>query len=315
MLVFAARRMAQFLPTLALVSVVVFVMVRAIPGNPADVLLGPQATEVQAEALADDMGLDEPVWVQYGWWLGDILRGDFGRSWINDFPVATLIESKLAATGQLALVSLLLALVLAFPIGVLSALRPHGLIGRFTAAFMVLAIGIPSFWLGILLVLLFALKLKWLPPSGYVSPFEDPDGWLRVIVLPSLTLALYLSAVLARFVRAAVQEVFGQDYVRTAKAKGIAARGVLIRHVLRNALIPIVTMIGIQAGGLLGGAVVVETIFAWPGIGRLLVTSIETRDYAIVQAIILLGASTFLVVNLLTDLIYGLLDPRIRTGG
>jgi peptide/nickel transport system permease protein len=314
MIIYTLRRLIQFVPTLILVSVVVFAMVRAIPGSPAAVLLGPEATQAQADALAKEMGLDKPIWVQYGIWVENIVRGDFGRSWINDYPVSTLIKAKLWATAQLAIVALILALLLAFPIGLLNAVYPNGIIGRITSAYMVLAIGIPSFWLGILLVLAFSLRLKWLPPSGYVSILDDPIGWLRVIILPAVTLALYVSAVLARFIRAAVQEVFGQDYVRTANAKGLAPRPVLIGHVLRNALIPIVTMIGIQAGGLLGGAVITEMIFAWPGIGRLLVSSIETRDYAIVQTIILLGAGTFLVANLITDLIYGLLDPRIRTG-
>lgn len=312
MLVFALRRCAQSIPTLFFVSIAVFLLVRAIPGNAADVLLGPQATPEQTAALSKELGLDRPIWVQYGIWIRDVAQGDFGRSWINDFPVSTLVRRNLTATVQLAAVSLTLALLVAFPVGILGALRPGGLIGRLTKTYTVLAIGIPSFWLGLLLVLLVSLRLHWLPPSGYVPPSEDFWQWLKLIALPAITLAVYVSAVLARFIRASILEVLGNDYVRTAKAKGLAPRAVMAGHVLRNALLPIVTMIGLQAGGLLGGAVVVESIFAWPGIGRLLVSSIETRDYAVVQAIILIGATVFLVVNLVTDLLYGLLDPRIR---
>ena len=312
MLVFVIRRCAQAIPTLIGVSIVVFLLVRAIPGNAADVLLGPQATSEQTAALTSQMGLDRPIWVQYGIWIEDVVRGNLGRSWINDFPVSTLVWRNLVATMQLALVSLALALLIAFPIGIVGALRPGGVLGRATRAYTILAIGIPSFWLGILLVLLVSLRLQWLPPSGYVAPTADFWQWLKLISLPAITLAVYVSAVLARFIQASILETLGNDYVRTAKAKGLAPRAVLIGHVMRNALLPIVTMIGLQAGGLLGGAVVVESIFAWPGIGRLLVSSIETRDYLVVQAIILIGATLFLLINLITDVLYGVLDPRIR---
>jgi len=312
MLVFVIRRCAQSIPTLIGVSIVVFLLVRAIPGNAADVLLGPQATPEQAEALSRDMGLDRPIWVQYGIWVGDVVRGNLGRSWINDFPVSTLVWRNLTATTQLATVSLVLALLIAFPVGIAGALRPSGILARFTQGYTVLAIGIPSFWLGILLVLLISLKLRWLPPSGYVEPTADFWQWLKLISLPAITLSVYVSAILARFIKASILETLGNDYIRTAKAKGLAPWSVLAGHVMRNALLPIVTMIGLQAGGLLGGAVVVESIFAWPGIGRLLVSSIETRDYSVVQAIILIGATVFLLINLITDLLYGVLDPRIR---
>lgn len=312
MLVFVIRRCVQSIPTLFGVSIAVFLLVRAIPGNAADVLLGPQATPEQTAALSSEMGLDRPIWVQYGIWIRDMATGNLGRSWINDFPVSTLVWRNLAATAQLAMVSLALALLIAFPIGILGALHPGGLVGALTRAYTVLAIGIPSFWLGILLVLLVSLKLRWLPPSGYIAPGIDFTQWLKLISLPAITLAVYVSAVLARFIKASILETLGNDYVRTAKSKGLAPRSVLIGHVMRNALLPIVTMIGLQAGGLLGGAVVVESIFAWPGIGRLLVSSIEKRDYMVVQAIILIGATLFLLINLLTDLLYGVLDPRIR---
>jgi peptide/nickel transport system permease protein len=306
-------RLLQFIPTLFVVSIVVFLMVRAIPGDPAHILLGPTARPEQIEALRASMGLDEPIWTQYLWWIEGVLRGDLGRSWINNFPVAELIRQKLPATIALAVGSMTVAVLIAFPLGILSALRPGSWIDRFTGLYSGLMLAIPTFWLGVLLVLVVSLRLGWLPPSGYVPFSEDPLGAIRLLLLPSLTLGAYLSAIFARFLRTAMGEVLAQDYVRTATGKGLPERAVVRNHVLRNALIPVVTMLGIQFGGLLGGTVIVEAIFDWPGLGRLLITSISSRDYAVVQGTILLAASAFLIVNLLTDLTYGLLDPRIRT--
>lgn len=312
MATYAARRLAQFVPTLLVVSILVFAMVRAIPGNPAQVLLGPQAPPEQVEALEESMGLNQPVWSQYGIWISDILRGDLGNSWINRFPVAKLIQMKVGATVALALGSLFVAIMIAVPVGILGALRAGSRLERVTSLYTSVALGVPTFWLGILLILAFSLRLKWLPPSGYVPFTEDPASSLKMLILPSVTLGVYLSAIFARFIKAAMLEVLRQDYVRTAYAKGLRQRAVVWRHVMKNALIPVVTVFGIHFGGLLSGAVVVETIFGWPGLGRLLVTSIASRDYAVVQGVILLAAAAFLFANLLTDLTYGLLDPRIR---
>lgn len=306
-------RLLQFIPTLFIVSIVVFLMVRAIPGDPAHILLGPTARPEQIEALRASMGLDEPIWKQYLWWIEGVLRGDLGRSWINNFPVAELIRQKLPATLALAIGAMTVAVLIAFPLGILSALRPGSWIDRFMGLYSGLMLAIPTFWLGVLLVLVVSLRLGWLPPSGYVPFSEDPLGAIRLLLLPSITLGAYLSAIFARFLRTAMSDVLAQDYVRTATGKGLPERAVVRNHVLRNALIPVVTMLGIQFGGLLGGAVIVEAIFDWPGLGRLLVTSISSRDYAVVQGTILLAATAFLIVNLLTDLTYGLLDPRIRT--
>jgi peptide/nickel transport system permease protein len=259
------------------------------------------------------MGLNEPIWRQYLWWIQGVLHGDLGRSWINNFPVAELIRQKLPATVALAIGAMMVALLIAVPLGILSALRPGSWIDRFAGLYNGLMLAIPTFWLGVLLVLVVSLRLGWLPPSGYVPFSEDPVGAVKLLLLPSLTLGAYLSAIFARFLRSAMSEVLAQDYVRTATGKGLPERAVVRNHVLRNALIPVVTMLGIQFGGLLGGTVIVEAIFDWPGLGRLLVTSISSRDYAVVQGTILLAATSFLVVNLLTDLTYGLLDPRIRT--
>jgi peptide/nickel transport system permease protein len=306
-------RLVQFVPTLVVVSVVVFLMVRAIPGDPAYALLGPTAKPEQIAALRAEMGLDEPLWKQYWVWIERIIHGDLGRSWINDFPVAELIRQKLPATLALSIGSMTIALLIAAPMGILPALRPGGWVARVAALYNGLMLAVPTFWLGVLLVLVVSLRLGWLPPSGYVPFHEDPLQSLKLLILPSFTLGAYLSAIFARFLHSAVTETLSQDYVRTAAAKGLTEAGVVGRHVLRNALIPVVTMLGIQFGGLLGGAVIVEAIFDWPGLGRLLITSISSRDYAVVQGTILLAASAFLVVNLLTDLTYGLLDPRIRT--
>ncbi|MCC2626450.1 MAG: binding-protein-dependent transport system inner rane component [Thermomicrobiales bacterium] len=307
------NRLLQFVPTLFVVSVVVFLMVRAIPGDASYALLGPTAKPEQIAALRAEMGLDEPIWRQYLVWIEGVLHGDLGRSWINDFPVADLIRQKLPATIVLAVGSMAIAVLIAIPMGILPALRPGSWIERVAALYNGLMLAIPTFWLGVLLVLVISLRLGWLPPSGYVPFGEDPVQSIKLLILPSFTLGAYLSAIFARFLHNAMTETLSQDYVRTAAAKGLAERLVVRRHVLRNALIPVVTMLGIQFGGLLGGAVIVEAIFDWPGLGRLLVTSISSRDYAVVQGTILLAASAFLFVNLLTDLTYGLLDPRIRT--
>jgi peptide/nickel transport system permease protein len=306
-------RLVQFVPTLFVVSIVVFLMVRAIPGDAAYTMLGPTAKPEQIAAMRAEMGLDEPLWKQYLVWIEGVLRGDLGRSWINNFPVADLIKQKLPATIALAAGSMAIAVLIAVPMGILPALRPGGWIERAAALYNGLMLAIPTFWLGVLLVLVVSLRLGWLPPSGYVPFREDPLQSLKLLILPSFTLGAYLSAIFARFLHSAVSEALSQDYVRTAAAKGLAESAVVGRHVLRNALIPVVTMLGIQFGGLLGGAVIVEAIFDWPGLGRLLVTSISSRDYAVVQGTILLAASAFLFANLLTDLTYGLLDPRIRT--
>jgi peptide/nickel transport system permease protein len=306
-------RLLQFIPTLFVVSIIVFLMVRAIPGDPAHILLGPTARPEQIELLRASMGLNEPIWTQYLRWIEGVARGDLGRSWINNFPVAELIRQKLPATVALSIGSMVVALLIALPLGILSALRPGSWIDRVAGLYNGLMLAIPTFWLGVLLVLVVSLRLGWLPPSGYVPFSEDPLGAIKLLLLPSLTLGAYLSAIFARFLRTAMEEVLAQDYVRTATGKGLPGRAVVRDHVLRNALIPVVTMLGIQFGGLLGGTVIVEAIFDWPGLGRLLVTSISSRDYAVVQGTILLAATSFLVVNLLTDLTYGLLDPRIRT--
>lgn len=309
---FVGRRLAQLVPTLVVVSILVFLLIHLIPGNPAYVMLGAQATPGQVAALTKAMGLDRPLAVQYWIWLQHVLRGDLGSSYINGFPVAKLLALKFPATLALAIGALVIAIGLGVPAGVAAAARPRSLLDRAVLTATSLGMGVPTFWLGILLILAFSISLHWLPPSGYVPFTQAPGRALRDLVLPAVTLGVWEGALLARFARSATAEALAQLYVRTARAKGLSGRRVLWGHAVRNAMIPVLTVFGIQFGGLLGGAVITEAVFDWPGVGRLLVTSILERDYEVVQAVILVAVVVFLVVNLLTDLAYGLADPRIR---
>lgn len=308
---YVTRRLLQFIPVIFLVSLIVFSMVRLIPGDPAAVMLGPTAKPEQVEQMRTRMGLDEPILSQYLIWAGRMAQGDFGKSFINDFPVSRLISQRLPATVELAVAALVVALLISAPLGILASLRQGRWPDYAAMLFSSLAMGIPNFWLGILLVLIFALRLGLLPPSGYISIFEDPVAGLKFIIMPAITLGLYIAAVFTRFIRSSVLEALQQDYVRTAHSKGLPERLVVLRHVLKNAMIPLITVFALQFGGLLGGAVITESIFDWPGLGRLLVRSILTRDYSIVQAIIMLAVIVYLGVNLCADLLYGLVDPRV----
>jgi peptide/nickel transport system permease protein len=308
---YVARRLLQVIPVIILVSIIVFVMIRLIPGDPALVLLGTDVTPQQMAAERLKMGLDQPLFVQYAIWAGNMLQGNFGKSFINDFPVSQLILKKLPATVQLSIAALLVATLLSFPLGIISALQNGKWPDRLITLYNSLAMGVPSFWLGILLILIFALQLKWLPPSGFADIMESPSEGLKYIAMPAVTLGVFISAVWARFIKSSILETIHQDYVRTAHSKGLPRNVVVIRHVLRNAMIPVITVLGLNFGSLLGGAVITESIFDWPGVGRLLVQSLLTRDYSIVQALIMLAVLVYLMVNLLTDLLYGVFDPRI----
>ncbi len=309
---YVARRLLQAVPTVLLASVVVFLMIYLIPGDPASTILGPNAFPDQVAALRQEMGLDQPLPVQYLIWLGRVLRGDLGESFINGFPVAELLLRRLAATVQLTVAALLLAVALAFVVGMTSVMYRGRLGGRLAMAWLGLSYAVPTFWLGVLLIILFSVQLGVLPPTGYESIVTNPgEGW-RYLLLPALTLGVYTSSVLARFLRSALLEVIGLDYIRTAQAKGLPERRVLLRHALKNALIPVITVLGVQFGTLLGGAVVTEAVFDWPGVGQLLLYSIRVRDYTVVQGTVLFLVVVFILLNLLTDIIYGLIDPRIR---
>lgn len=309
---FVLVRLLQLLPVLFLTSVAVWLMIYLIPGDPAIALLGGDATPEQLERARAQMGLDRPLPVQYALWLGRVVRGNLGVSYLNGLPVTTMLAKRIPVTLQLTLAALVTALLIAAPLGVLSAVRPRSWLARWVTGYNALAMAVPTFWLGILLVLLFGLHLKWLPTSGFVPFWEEPGRAVRFLILPAFTLGAYVSAVLARFTRAALLETLFQDYVRTGRAKGLGEGPVVGRHALRNALIPVVTVVGLQFGAFMGGAVITEAIFDYPGLGRMLLQAILQRDYTVVQGTLLFVVSVFVVINLLTDLVYALLDPRIR---
>mgnify|MGYP005838079271 CR=1 FL=1 len=309
---YALKRLLQMIPALFLVSVAVFSITHLIPGDPAQILAGPNATDVQLAALRAQFGLDRPLWVQYFLWLQRVLQGDLGKSFINQVPVATLLRYRIPATVELALASTLVAVLIAFPLGILAALKPGSLVDFSCTLFSALSFAIPGFWLAILFILLFSLALGWLPPSGRPVLAEDPVGHVKALVMPALTLGIGIAAKLTRYLRSSMLDVLQQDYVCTARAKGLHERIVLVRHALPNALIPVVTVLGLQVGDLLSGAIIVESVFAWPGVGRLTIQAVGWRDYSILQANVLFIVLAFMVVNLLTDLTYAWIDPRIR---
>ena len=314
MTTYILRRLLQTLPVLFLTSVAVFLLLRLAPGDPAQYVAGPDAPPDTLEAVRRELGLDQPWPVQYVLWLARAVRGDFGRSLISRYPVWDLILQGLPATIELAVAAFVLSLVLGVLLGVVSALTEGRLPDFAVSVFNALALGIPNFWLGLVLIIAFALLLGWLPPSGHVDFLESPLQSSRFLLLPAVTLAVQLAAVLARFLRSALLEVLREDYVRTARAKGLPEKRVIGGHALRNALIPLVTILGIQFGRLLGGAVIVEAVFAWPGLGTLAVTAVTARDYAVVQGVLMLLVSAFVLINLIVDILYGVLDPTVRLG-
>jgi peptide/nickel transport system permease protein len=311
---YLGRRLLHLVPVLLGVSLVVFLVMHLAPGDPADVMLGVQATAEERARLRADLGLDDPLAVQYLRWLGRVARGDLGRSLWTSRPVLDEVLDRLRATLLLTGSGLLLSTVLGIALGVASAMRPDSLLDRASAVASLFGASMPVFWLGIVLMVVFALWLGWLPASGMHAPYGGGGAGdlLRHLVLPALTIAAASTTIVARLTRSTMLDVLGQDYVRTARAKGLAERRVVVRHGLENALIPIVTMVGVQAGYLLGGAVLTETVFAWPGVGTLMVQGILQRDVPLVQGCVLLVALTFVLVNLAVDVLYAWLDPRIR---
>ena len=314
MTLFVLRRLLQVVPVLLVASVVVFLVIHLVPGDPALAVLGAEARPEQVAAVRQRMGLDRPLAVQYGLWLGRTLRGDLGASVINSYPVWSLIGLKVPATAALAAGALLVALLVALPLGVVAAVRQGSAVDRLAVAFSAVGLSIPTFWLGVLLILAFSLRLQWLPASGYAPLLDQPLRALRHLALPSVTLGIGMAAILTRFVRSAMLEVIRQDFVRTARAKGLAEPRVLARHVFQNAVIPVLTVVALQVGNLLGGAVVTEAIFEYPGVGQLILYAVTTKDYPVVQGALLLLVGSFVLINLLTDVAYALLDPRVRYG-
>jgi ABC-type dipeptide/oligopeptide/nickel transport system permease component len=298
------KRLAGIVPVVFGVLLLTFLLVHLVPGDPVEVMLGESATSADRSALRAELGLDQPLPLQFAEYLGKLAQGDFGRSIHSHAAISGLLAERIPATARLALLSLGLAIAIGLPLGIVAALRYRRWPDRIATISALTLSAMPHFWLGPLLMLVFALWLGWLPVSG----MENGGS----IVLPALTLASGLAAILTRMTRASLLEVLSEDFVRTARAKGLSERSVILRHALKAALLPVVTVVGLQLGSLLAGAVITETVFGWDGVGRLLVESIEKRDYPVTQACVLVIALTYVLVNLLTDLAYARLDPRVR---
>jgi peptide/nickel transport system permease protein len=312
---FLVRRALISALTLLLISLIVFTGVRMIPGDPARVLAGTDADAAGLQEIREKYGLNDPMPVQYLRWIGLALRGDLGESIRTRQPVAATVAVKLPITIELACLSLLVALAIALPAGIIAAVRRNTVWDVAASAVSLCGVSIPNFWLGIMLILLVSVRLGWLPASGFVPLGEDPLGNLKRMVMPAFVLGTGLAAVLMRQTRNAMIEVLSADYIRTARAKGLAQPAVVIRHALRNGLIPVVTILGLQMGALMGGAVVTEQIFVLPGFGRLIVEAVFTRDYPVVQGVVLITASSYVLINFLVDVSYTILNPRIRIRG
>jgi peptide/nickel transport system permease protein len=327
-----ARRMALLLPTLLGLSLFTFVLLRLIPGDPVQVMLGEHATAAQVERFRTERGLDQPLPVQYLRYMGSLVRGDWGKAIKTNLLVTTELAQRLPATVELGLAAMAIACALGIPLGVLAAHRRHSVLDLFASGGTLIGVSMPLFWLGLLLGHLFGYRLGWLPPSGRltigielepISRFHVLDSILtanlialadalRHLVLPAMTLSTVPLAVIVRMTRSCLLDALAQDYVRTARAKGLSERAVLLSHAMRNAGLPILTIIGLQLGSLFSGAILTETIFSWPGMGQLIVDRVLARDYPVVQGVVLVAASLFVLINLATDICYTYLDPRIR---
>jgi peptide/nickel transport system permease protein len=294
------------------VSVLVFSLIHLVDGDPIRLALGTRFSQETYDALRERSGLDLPLVQQFFSWAGHALTGDLGVSFRSGEPVTGLVGERLPATLTLAFAAILVALLIAVPLGTISALRPRSVVDRLATVVSQFGISVPDFWMAIVLILVFAGTLGWLPSGGYVPLSEDPGEWLQRLILPAVTTGVVSGSVITRFVRSSVLEALGADHVRTAQAKGLPARQVFTWHVLRNALLPLVTVTGVQLAYLLSGVVVVEIVFSWPGLGQLALQSVQDRDYPVLQGAVLLFAVVFLVINLLVDLLYSRIDPRIR---
>jgi peptide/nickel transport system permease protein len=301
---YVLRRLWQSALTLLGVSLLVFVVLRVLPGDPAKMLLPDGAPQSAVDELNRQLGLHEPLHVQYGIFIRSVVRGDFGQSFQYRAPALRVVTERIAATAELALAALILTVAIGVSLGILAAVR-RGTRYDYASTFLaVLGQSLPNFWLGIMLILLFGVALRWLPTSGF-------ESW-RHIVLPAITLAAFPTALVARLTRSSMLEILGRDYIRTGRAKGLAERAVVLRHALRNAAVPVLTVLGLQIGTLLGGAVITESVFAWPGMGKLVVDAIFFRDFPVVQTVLIFSATIFVVLNLVVDLLYTVIDPRIR---
>ena len=309
---FLLRRLATMVPTLVFVSMLIFGLQQLLPGDPAMILAGEEQDPSVIAHLRAKMHLDEPLPVRYAYWIGGVVRGDLGESIRNQQPVLDLVVQKLPVTIQLATMAMAIALIIGIPAGIAAAVGRGTVWDTLANAVALWGISTPNFWLGILMILLFSVQLGWLPASGYVSPFEDLRANLAAMIMPAFVLGNAIAAVLMRHTRSAMLQVLSADYVRTARAKGLRAPVVVLRHGLRNALVPIVTLGALELGTLLSGAVLTEQVFTIPGFGKLIVDAVFNRDYAVVQGVVMITASTYLVLNLLVDLAYFAVNPRLR---
>lgn len=314
MLPYALQRLTAFLPTLLVVSFVLFLLLDFIPGDPTYVMLGSDAGQVEAAALRERLGLDRPLHERLLSWYGNALRGDFGRSYYLGMSVTEAIAERVPVTLTVSLASLLMATFLAVPLGLLAAIRHNTWVDAVVMLISLAALSVPNFVIGLVLIYAVAVPVAWVPIGGYVPLWTDPLEALRHLMLPVTALGLSLASLIARMTRSSMLEVLGLDYVRTARAKGLSLSAVTVKHALRNALIPVITVIGLAAGAILSGSVVTETVFNIPGIGRLVVNAVQRRDYPLVQGVILFLTVTYLVVNLITDLLYAAANPRVRYG-
>jgi peptide/nickel transport system permease protein len=306
------RRLLATIPVLVLVTAGVFALIHLTPGDPIDVMMAESVDATVKANLRRELGLDQPIYVQYAAWTWRLLHGDLGRSIRNGEPVIENVSRRIRPSLQLAALAMAISLVVATPLGILSAARRNTSVDRFGTTFALFGICMPNFLLALLLIFFFGVKLRWLPISGYIDPLEEMLPGLRSLVLPALTLGLALAAVVTRTLRSSMLDALSEDYVRTARAKGLSESSIVRGHVLKNALIPVVTVLGLQLGTLIGGAVITEYVFALPGVGRLVVDAVFARDYPLVQGVVLLIAVGFILSNLAVDLLYGWIDPRIR---
>ncbi|HEV2126000.1 MAG TPA: ABC transporter permease [Chloroflexota bacterium] len=314
MTAYIVRRLLMMLPVALFASVILFGLLKMTPGDPVRIQLGEQVNEETAQALRRELGLDQPLPVQYIRWLSRVVQGDFGRSLRNGAPVLQELTSRLPATLQLGLASLILSLLISVPLGVFAAVFRRSRLSFLATAFTTVGVSLPGFFFGLVLIYAFALQWRIFPPGSYVAPSENLGEWARRLVLPAITLSLFGAATQTRFIRSGLLDTLHQDYIRTARAKGLPEKMVIAKHALRNSLIPSVTLIGLQVGAILEGAFITETIFAWPGVGRLAVQALGARDYPIVQGVVLMAVFAFMFANLLVDIAYAYLDPRINYG-
>jgi peptide/nickel transport system permease protein len=312
MIAYIVRRLLSTIPVMLVVAVCVFLLLHLAPGDPAAIIAGDNATPESIAQIRARLGLDDPLFVQFFRWLWRLLQGDFGISIFSNVPVMELVGQRLEPTLSLTATTLFVAVTLAITIGVLAAWKAGGALDRFVMGFAALGFSVPVFVVGYLLIYLFAIELRWLPVQGYKPLADGVWPWLRNLILPSVALGLAYVALIARITRASMLEVLAEDYMRTAKAKGVSTRPMLLRHALKNAAVPIVTVIGIGVALLISGVVITETVFNVPGIGRLTVDAISKRDYPIIQGVMILCAGAYVLINLLVDLTYTFLDPRIR---